>query len=132
VGLRWWNYIDEEGVSRWMFEARNGNSQHMLSASEVRIFWIGLAITPALWLVLFLTALSGLRFQWMVLVVIGLTLSASNLLGYLRCRYGAGADEGFGATVSKAANAYMQRRVLDNVMGMFKAKDASQNYRENI
>lgn len=22
VGLRWWNYIDEEGNSKWMFESR--------------------------------------------------------------------------------------------------------------
>jgi len=22
VGLRWWNYVDEDGVSHWMFESR--------------------------------------------------------------------------------------------------------------
>lgn len=22
VGLRWWNYVDEEGVSHWVFESR--------------------------------------------------------------------------------------------------------------
>jgi hypothetical protein len=22
VGLRWWNYVDEEGNSKWMFESR--------------------------------------------------------------------------------------------------------------
>jgi len=25
VGLRWWNYIDEDGNSQWMFEARKVN-----------------------------------------------------------------------------------------------------------
>lgn len=22
VGLRWWNYVDEDGVSHWVFESR--------------------------------------------------------------------------------------------------------------
>jgi len=22
VGLRWWNYVDEDGISHWMFESR--------------------------------------------------------------------------------------------------------------
>ena len=35
VGLRWWNYIDENGDSQWMFEKRNGDSVHLLSATEV-------------------------------------------------------------------------------------------------
>jgi len=24
VGLRWWNYVDEDGVSHWVFESRKG------------------------------------------------------------------------------------------------------------
>ena len=39
VGLRWWNYIDENGDSQWMFEKRNGDSQHLLSATEVSIMY---------------------------------------------------------------------------------------------
>ena len=80
VGLRWWNYIDEEGNSQWMFEARNGDSAHLLSAAEISIFWTSLVVAPALWLVFLVTALLGLKFQWMILVVIGLTLSTSNLV----------------------------------------------------
>ena len=37
VGLRWWNYIDENGDSQWMFEKRNGDSQQLLSATEVSL-----------------------------------------------------------------------------------------------
>jgi len=25
VGLRWWNYVDEDGVSHWVFESRKVN-----------------------------------------------------------------------------------------------------------
>ena len=63
-----------------MFEARNGDSAHLLSAAEVSIFWTALVAAPALWLVFLITALLGFKFQWMILVVIGLTLSTSNLV----------------------------------------------------
>ncbi|WAQ97107.1 TV23B-like protein [Mya arenaria] len=46
VGLRWWNYVDEEGNSKWMFESRK-----MVS-------------------------------------VIGVIMNGSNLLGYIRCKWG--------------------------------------------
>ncbi len=80
VGLRWWNYIDDEGHSQWMFESRNSDSAHMLSAPEIRIFWSGLVAAPALWLIFLITALMGLKLQWMVLVMVGLTLTTSNLV----------------------------------------------------
>jgi hypothetical protein len=36
IFVRWWNYIDEEGKSVWVFEARNGDSQKLLSTTEIR------------------------------------------------------------------------------------------------
>ncbi len=118
VGLRWWNYVNPEtGASEWLFEARNGDSAHLLSPSEVRIFWTSLVLTPALWLVFLMTAVLGLRFQWLVLVVIGLALSLSNLLGYLRCRLGQ--TESLTSSVSKVANSYMQRQMFSRVTSMF-------------
>ena len=84
AGLRWWNYINDEGASTWVFESRNGQASHLLSKAEVRILWFALVLAPALWLVFFLTAVFGFKFQWLVLVIIGLTLSTSNLLGYMR------------------------------------------------
>ena len=45
VGLRWWNYIDENGDSQWMFEKRNGDSVHLLSATEVTTSIIFLQVT---------------------------------------------------------------------------------------
>ena len=52
----------------------------------------------------------------MILVIIGLTMSMSNLLGYLRCRLGST------ESVTKMANSYMQRQMFTNVLNMFKAK----------
>ena len=48
------------------------------------IFWGGLVLAPALWAVLFLVALSRFNFQWIILVIIALSLTSSNLFGYVR------------------------------------------------
>merc|ERR1711997_61207 len=98
--------------SQWMFEKRNGDSQHLLSATEVRFFWITLVAAPFLWLILFLTAFFSFKFQWLVLVTIGLTLSGSNMLGYLRCKLGGGTGEG---SLSNMANAYIQKSMMSNM-----------------
>lgn len=122
VGLRWWNYIDENGDSQWMFEKRNGETQHLLSATEVRFFWVSLVAAPFLWLILFLTAFFSFKFQWLVLVTIGLTLSGSNMLGYLRCKLGGGGGEG---SISGIANAYIQKSMMSNMANVVTSTLAS-------
>ena len=88
VGLRWWNYIDNDGGSRWVFESRSSEqdpaSPQKLSSTEIYIFWAGLVAAPALWVLFLFTALFSFKLKWLVLVIIGLSLSGSNLLGYLR------------------------------------------------
>lgn len=127
VGLRWWNYINEEGVSEWHFESRDGTSTLDSLASnfggkaDARLFWVGLFVAPAMWVIFFLTALFGFKFQWMILVIIGLTMTMSNLLGYLRCRLGS-TD-----SVTNMANTYMQRQMFSQVFNMFKTKPAGQS-----
>ena len=53
VGLRWWNYIDNDGESKWVFESRSSDqdpaSPQKLSSTEIYIFWAGLVAAPALW-----------------------------------------------------------------------------------
>merc|ERR1712025_937111 len=122
VGLRWWNYINDQGESQWVFESRDGTSTldslatNFGGKSDARLFWIGLVVAPAMWIVFFLTALFGFRFQWMILVIIGLFMSGSNFFGYLRCRLGST------ESVTNMANTYMQRQMFSNVLNMFKAK----------
>jgi hypothetical protein len=92
VGLRWWNYIDDSGESVWKFESREAIDRNASliaapsgsSKSEATVFWAGLVLAPAMWVILFVVALTKFNLQWMVLVVIGLTLTTSNLLGYIR------------------------------------------------
>ncbi|XP_075997986.1 Golgi apparatus membrane protein TVP23 homolog A-like isoform X4 [Genypterus blacodes] len=96
VGLRWWNQIDEDGKSLWVFEAKKNSQGHNIgTVAEARIFWLGLIICPLIWTFLFFTSLFALKIKWLVLVVASLSLQAANLYGYLRCK--SGGEEGLPA-----------------------------------
>ncbi|XP_028406586.1 Golgi apparatus membrane protein TVP23 homolog B-like [Dendronephthya gigantea] len=83
VGLRWWNYVDEDGESHWVFESHKNKN---ISSLESRIFWLGLVTTPIIWIFLLITSLISLKFQWMIIVAVALSLSCANLFGYIRCK----------------------------------------------
>ncbi|XP_014974102.1 Golgi apparatus membrane protein TVP23 homolog C isoform X1 [Macaca mulatta] len=68
VGLRWWNHIDEDGKSHWVFESRKESSQEnkTVSEAESRIFWLGLIACPVLWVIFAFSALFSFRVKWLV------------------------------------------------------------------
>lgn len=124
VGLRWWNYIDDDGVSHWVYESKKVSlwttsldirltlftnhlffyfhlisfslslslycmlfrfghlfcmiklcifvwiafyiQQGRVSTREQRIFWLALVLFPMVWGLLFMVALFGFKFRWMV------------------------------------------------------------------
>uniref|UniRef100_A0A2I3TN05 Golgi apparatus membrane protein TVP23 homolog n=1 Tax=Pan troglodytes TaxID=9598 RepID=A0A2I3TN05_PANTR len=82
VGLRWWNHVDEDGKSHWVFESRKESSQENKTVSEAEsgIFWLGLVACPVLWVIL--------AFSWLAVVIMGVVLQGANLYGYLRCKVG--------------------------------------------
>ncbi|XP_029378277.1 Golgi apparatus membrane protein TVP23 homolog A-like [Echeneis naucrates] len=87
VGLRWWNQIDEDGRSLWVFEAKKtsrGNDTG--TEAEARIFWLGLIICPLIWTFFFFSSLFSLRIKWLSLVIASILLQVANLYGYLRCK----------------------------------------------
>ncbi|KAL4239486.1 Golgi apparatus membrane protein TVP23 B [Mactra antiquata] len=87
VGLRWWNYIDEEGHSKWMFESRK-NRKGTVTALESRIFWLSLVLCQILWIVFLFGTIFTFKFKWLMVAVIGVIMNGSNLLGYIRCKWG--------------------------------------------
>lgn len=77
VGLRWWNYIDEEGKSHWIFENKhskqagdhnqiNLNDEIETSTADAQIFWTALILTPIVWFLLLLVSVFKLNVQWFV------------------------------------------------------------------
>ena len=97
IDARWWNYVNEEGSSVWVFEKGGDEVDMRLSKAEVQIFWTGLVVSPVIWVslvqladpvptcvetsesesafefqaFLFFTALFQLELRWVVLVIIG-------------------------------------------------------------
>ncbi|KAI2577148.1 trans-golgi network vesicle protein 23 homolog A [Homo sapiens] len=95
VGLRWWNQIDEDGKSHWIFEARKVSPNSIAATeAEARIFWLGLIICPMIWIVFFFSTLFSLKLKWLALVVAGISLQAANLYGYILCKMGGNSDIG--------------------------------------
>lgn len=69
-----------------MFESHTDASN--IAHIDHTVFWVGIYITPVVWLVLGLAALFRLNFVWEIIVVCALVLSFSNVYGYLRCAKG--------------------------------------------
>ncbi|XP_040031893.2 Golgi apparatus membrane protein TVP23 homolog B isoform X1 [Gasterosteus aculeatus] len=88
VGLRWWNQVDDDGRSHWVFEARKSAGKQQASDSESRIFWIGLIVCPVLWVVFAFSTLFSLKIKWVPVVIMGVVLQGANLYGYVRCKVG--------------------------------------------
>ncbi|XP_060261868.1 Golgi apparatus membrane protein TVP23 homolog A isoform X1 [Ovis aries] len=107
VGLRWWNQIDEDGKSHWIFEARKV-SPDMVAATEAeaRVFWLGLIICPMIWIVFFFSSLFSLKLKWLALVIAGISLQAANLYGYVLCKMGGESD------VSKITASFLSQTVF--------------------
>uniref|UniRef100_A0A674H4R9 Golgi apparatus membrane protein TVP23 homolog n=1 Tax=Taeniopygia guttata TaxID=59729 RepID=A0A674H4R9_TAEGU len=66
VGLRWWNQIDEDGKSHWVFEAKRVPTIAASTEAEARIFWLGLIICPVIWTMFFFSTLFSLKLKWLV------------------------------------------------------------------
>lgn len=101
AGLRWSNYIDDEGVSHWIFENKTSELKKRGFADyeedqdngrnhsgDTSIFWTGLIMAPVFWSLMILVCLFRLNVQWLMIVILAFVLSFSNLYGYLRCRLG--------------------------------------------
>lgn len=71
VGLRWWNHVDEDGKSHWVFENRKTNQQNnsmsvIESTTEANIFWLAIFVADLLWVAFFFVSLLTFSFKWMV------------------------------------------------------------------
>ncbi|XP_078125868.1 Golgi apparatus membrane protein TVP23 homolog B isoform X2 [Sander vitreus] len=88
VGLRWWNQVDEDGKSHWVFESRKTHSLNATSGAESRIFWLGLIVCPIFWIVFVFSTIFSFKIKWLAVVIMGLVLQWANLYGYVRCKVG--------------------------------------------
>ncbi|KAF8290559.1 DUF846-domain-containing protein, partial [Clavulina sp. PMI_390] len=59
VGLRYWNQVDDDGESYWVFESRDPNIR--ANPVDSRMFWIAIYAFPVLWVLIFI--FSVIRFS---------------------------------------------------------------------
>lgn len=114
VGLRWWNFVDDDGNSKWIYESKAREGQRRYGhPEEVRLFWLGLTVSPVIWGLFFLMALLSLKLKWLLVVMIALTLNGANLHGYIKCHFGASKD------ITSATQDFVKGTVIRNAMSSF-------------
>ncbi|RYO82783.1 hypothetical protein DL766_009638 [Monosporascus sp. MC13-8B] len=85
VGLRWWNEVDPgSGDSHWVFESSEPGTK-TINPTDSRFFWLAIYCQPVLWVALAILAIVRLKFMWLPLVAIALTLTITNSLAFSRC-----------------------------------------------
>ncbi|KAK9880559.1 hypothetical protein WA026_011796 [Henosepilachna vigintioctopunctata] len=115
VGLRWWNHIDDDGKSHWVFESRNGLQQNSINDREAYMFWTALVLTPLvlnIWSILFLIAFFSFSVKWLLIVIIALVLSRFNLYGYLKCKIGSN------ESITNVTTIFFRNQVLKSAVAM--------------
>ncbi|XP_014472445.1 PREDICTED: uncharacterized Golgi apparatus membrane protein-like protein CG5021 isoform X2 [Dinoponera quadriceps] len=117
VGLRWWNYVDDDGKSHWIFESK----KNRINATEARIFWLALILCPLLWSILFIIALFGGKFKWLLLICIAIVLNGANLYGYVQCKMGNDRN------ISAATSDFFRKQVIQNVASMMTRSPPTSN-----
>ncbi|KAJ8263782.1 hypothetical protein GJAV_G00141230 [Gymnothorax javanicus] len=110
VGLRWWNQVDEDGKSQWMFESRKGSGKNPVSDAESRIFWLGLVVCPIIWVIFAFSTLFSFRIKWLAVVIMGVVLQGANLYGYVRCKMGSR------TSLRTVATSYLGRQLFKQAM----------------
>ncbi|KAG5262791.1 hypothetical protein AALO_G00278950 [Alosa alosa] len=109
VGLRWWNQVDDDGKSHWVFESRKGSGKQA-SDSESRIFWLGLIICPIIWVIFAFSSLFSFKIKWLAVVIMGVVLQGANMYGYVRCKVGTRTN------LKNMATSYFGRQFLKQAM----------------
>lgn len=81
VGLRWWNKVEGE-TTRWIFESAENKAVNQFDSS---IFWTVLYATPLIWSGLLFIGVLKFNLGWLIIVIMALALSISNVYGYYKC-----------------------------------------------
>ncbi|XP_047211925.1 Golgi apparatus membrane protein TVP23 homolog B-like [Girardinichthys multiradiatus] len=110
VGLRWWNQVDEDGRSRWVFESRKSDGVNKTSSAESQVFWLGLTVCPIFWVIFFFSTVFSFNIKWLAVVIMGLVLQWANLYGYVRCKVGGK------SSLRKMAKTYISGQIFKQAM----------------
>ncbi|KAL7420825.1 Golgi apparatus membrane protein tvp23 [Cryptotrichosporon argae] len=80
VGLRYWNEVDDEGESSWVFESRDPSRP--ANPIDAKMFWIALYAYPLGWLALLVVSLLKFNVSFLPIVLLALVFNLSNVVGF--------------------------------------------------
>jgi len=130
VGMRWWNNIDDQGQSQWIFESKKGFKGR---GAERRVFWMGLIVPQVIWTVFLFWTTFTFRIQWTILVLLAIVLNGANLYGYIRCSLGhnPGISDATGFLGQGLTNMIIQRAASTVIGGQGSSSSSGQNQATN-
>lgn len=79
VGLRYWNQVDEDGESYWVFESRDPSRP--ANPIDSRMFWTALYIFPVIWFILLVVSIFRLN-TFIPIVILALVFNVTNAVGF--------------------------------------------------
>jgi len=80
VGLRFWNQVDEDGESFWVFESRDPSRP--ANPLDSKMFWIALYAFPVLWLVILFFSFVRFNLEFIPIVILALISNVTNCIGF--------------------------------------------------
>ncbi|GAA6002674.1 hypothetical protein JCM10207_007621 [Rhodosporidiobolus poonsookiae] len=80
VGLRFWNQVDDDGTSFWVFESRSPDQP--ANAVDSKMFWIAMYSFPAAWILLLFVGILKFNISFLPIVLLALVFNMTNTVGY--------------------------------------------------
>ncbi|KAK1223789.1 Golgi apparatus membrane protein tvp23 [Marasmius sp. AFHP31] len=80
VGLRFWNQVDDDGESYWVFESRDPSRP--ANPVDSKMFWIAIYVFPALWVALLLVCIIRFGLSYLPIVILALIFNITNAVGF--------------------------------------------------
>ncbi|GAA5997260.1 Tvp23p [Rhodotorula paludigena] len=80
VGLRFWNQVDEDGTSYWVFESRSPDQP--ANAVDAKMFWIAMYSFPVAWVLLLVIGILKFNLSFLPIVMLALVFNLTNTWGY--------------------------------------------------
>ncbi|CAK5267347.1 unnamed protein product, partial [Mycena citricolor] len=86
VGLRFWNQVDEDGSSYWVFESRDPSRPANAVDSRCTILLmpveIAIYVFPVLWVALLIVSLLRFNLNFVPIVLLALVFNVTNAIGF--------------------------------------------------
>ncbi|GAA5922942.1 Tvp23p [Sporobolomyces koalae] len=79
VGLRFWNQVDEDGTSFWVFESRS--PEQPANKVDAKMFWIAMYSFPAAWVLLLFVGILKFNLSFLPIVMLALVFNLTNTVG---------------------------------------------------